>query len=74
MNNTKKETKNSNRLKLASHPKQGLKALAYKIFFEIFYGKKKQFIYFFTILYIYHKNSIKTFIKLLTNTLNIPII
>jgi len=40
MNNTKKEAKNSNRLKLASHPKQGLKALAYKIFLETFYGKK----------------------------------
>lgn len=53
MNNTKKETKNSNRLKLASHPKQGLKALAYKIFFEIFYGKKKSNLFIFLQFYIF---------------------
>lgn len=53
MNNTKKETKNSNRLKLASHPKQGLKALAYKIFFEIFYGKKKTiYLFFYNFIYL----------------------
>lgn len=53
MNNTKKETKNSNRLKLASHPKQGLKALTYKIFFEIFYGKKKNNLFIFLQFYIF---------------------
>lgn len=53
MNNTKKETKNSNRLKLASHPKQGLKALAYKIFFEIFYGRKKAiYLFFYNFIYL----------------------
>ena len=41
-----------------------LRLLVYKIFLEIFYGKRKERLTFLTRFYISNESSIKTFLKM----------